>query len=48
MEGFLNDFYMHSKFSGGVSGMLMLTLVMILLYRESKFIKERKELEALR
>jgi len=48
MEGYLNDFYMHSQFSGGVSGMLMLTIVMILLYRESKFINERKEIESLR
>ena len=48
MEGFLNDFYMYSKFSGAVSGMLMLTIVMILLYNESKFINERKEIESLR
>ena len=44
MEGFANDFYMHSKLSGAASCIVILTVLMILLYRESKFIKEQKEM----
>ena len=48
MEGFVNDFYMHSRFSGAASCILILSVLMILFYRESKFIKEQKEIESLR
>ena len=48
MEGFANDFYMHSRLSGAASCILILSVLMILLYRESKFIKEQKEIESLR
>lgn len=48
MEAYANDFYMHSKFSIVVSVMVMLSVLTILLYRESKFITEKMELESLR
>ena len=44
MEGFANDFYMHTKLSGAASCIVILTVLMILLYRESKFINEKKEI----
>jgi len=42
MEGFLNDFYMHTKFSGIVSAMIMFTVLIILCYRETKSINEQR------